>query len=80
MRYYDAVLLVIPAVMMAGVIGGIGLPMIGVPQAMAVVGVIASAIVGHAMFIRAPTDLNPPQTASQDSTTDSSSTEIDPAD
>lgn len=66
-QYYDLVLGLIPVVM-AGVSGALFVAGLALTVAIPIAGILALALIGHAMFVRAPVAAPAPQAVSSDST------------
>jgi hypothetical protein len=62
--YYDIVLGLIPLAM-AGITGGLVVAGFALTFAIPLASLVAVALIGHAMFIRAPVDPTPPAERSQ---------------
>ncbi|MFD1512564.1 hypothetical protein [Halomarina rubra] len=56
--YYDIVLGLIPLALL-GISGGLYVAGFAVPTAVSIAGLVAVTLVGHALFVRAPTDPTP---------------------
>lgn len=62
--YYDIVLGLIPLAM-AGITGGLMAVGVSLTTAIPLASLVAVALIGHAMFVRAPVDPTPPSEPAQ---------------
>lgn len=60
--YYDIILGLIP-IAMAGITGSLTIAGVALTTAIPMASVVAVALIGHAMFVRAPVDPTPPEAA-----------------